>query len=1348
MVEPFSDSDDETTKLYLFGGRLVSNRRMVNHLYQLELETMKWTRLSPSGGENASAPSNDPIAQPQPRYFHSADLWQDKIIIFGGMGYSKKSSTQDLSTPKSSAEGKSDDLCVLDEVIAFDLKTHTWDLSFASNPETNAPLPSSSDANSDSYRLASSDARPAPRYAHLSSISGDSLVIVGGQNMTNQYVETINVLSLSKRTWIGSQRFMRQCGSYRSLAVSAKYNLTDGEKAKCYPRGRDPLTGLEDDSVQGSGHGAEARSAKSAESPFVKVEQNPLSMSVVPTSDRPAPVFVYSNYNFTDVRRELELLHVRADALNQASSKVTPRGRSASNASQDSALDVEMPLSPSADPNHHEQSGPFVDIEDRSSLMGGSTLPPGLRFPTGAVLGSYLIISGTYLANATQTFSIWALHLPTLTWSRLEAGSALSSGSWNRAILWPGKNRMIIVGNKERDLVSDYNHRQTNWDHIVVLELEAWGIYQPPTPGLSDAAAQLGLDKLATSAASAVGSPTKLKSSALDATKLSIELNKSAKISEGAEGDSANAEFERRPLPLLPESFGGNGDFEIVCSDGVRIGCDRAILESRWPWFKDKMDEYRKKSRRTARAVSGTLEHDTKTLSLIPEELADILDEEPLEELADVDTVEGAHARLEGRTSGTVRVNDPRFQPRSFQLSEPAPIVLAFLQFLYSQRICTALQRHPAVVCALLVLAKTYSLDLLLAWAKHAAHIALADDLNPKSSSSSEARGNSSLAPAGSTTENGGMGTDIFRPTDSLGLHPEERHRLAVCLYEASSLCGCEGLQIRALRVVMSVARWLQKHGSSGAAPGSGADRSGATGGSNGRPPANSGSGPSQGDAGSGSGTSSGNSMGTATIGQRGLFGVRAQSTNLADGVAYENGVARPARKDSMMSSQGPLSPAISLAPSSAASMHFQSEEGSPRASDAESTQRFHQNAALSRMKAERLLGVTESDLRVPSEFGAHRTDHFGQNQGDASSIGSTPSSLSARLTGGKKRFSLFGRSPNGNEPASFDSPSVDKDFMTVDSAYATDVPTQKSFDSGLLSIFGRRTSLDRSHSPGLASVTSFATDASSRAPDGYSVNETLATTTGSIGSNRYGSDKSPLSSGMDPNFASSLGYFTESTSTSASASQQNLFALSPPSAELARPFSVSHMIDDTETTARANGETIEVVDQTEHQDKPLSKAEKKRLEKEEKARKKAEKAEFKRLAADAVFGPKGSAGPLSPSFSTGSFSDASGSASTLQIRRGSEPDTMGSGKSRASSVRSGTSTASPGASIMTNKSPRTPISPVTQPGEWSVSSMSTPMWFAGGPAPTPKMNMRTSKSNRSVSSLSGKSSHKKKVLT
>ncbi|CAG8717754.1 14376_t:CDS:1, partial [Acaulospora morrowiae] len=180
-------------------------------------------------------------------------------------------------------------------------------------------------------------------------------------------------------------------------------------------------------------------------------------------------------------------------------------------------------------------TSPNYQIMDHSANMTGTSLPPGLRFPTGSILGHHLIISGTYLTNPSQTFSIWALNLSNLVWTRIDTGSCFSQGSWNRGVLCETNNKYFVLGHRDRSLVDDYNHRQTNFDHVTVVDMEAFGIYQPPPATMSPVSQELGLSMM----------------------------------------NDPNI-----------------ADFEIVTSDDQRIPVNSQLLSSRWPHFKALVDQH------------------------------------------------------------------------------------------------------------------------------------------------------------------------------------------------------------------------------------------------------------------------------------------------------------------------------------------------------------------------------------------------------------------------------------------------------------------------------------------------------------------------------------------------------------------------------------------------------------------------------------------------------------------------------------------------------------------------------------------------------------------------------------
>ncbi|KAI8595002.1 hypothetical protein EDD21DRAFT_397049 [Dissophora ornata] len=495
-------------KLYLFGGRLIQTRQMINSLYILHLTDFQWENVSEIVNITPTRAVGDPGAEdehemgspPSERYFHTANAYKNTIVFFGGMGPSGNA-----------AEGQPQDLIVYDDIKILDLELLQWR----------------------HVRIPSSQHAPKPRYAHLSSVSGNKLVIIGGQDVSNQYVEEVSVLDLDSLQWVASMPFEKHCGSYRSIAVSP------------------------------SGHESSV--------PVIGSELGDMaSPTLSPTSPQEEhPVYVYSNFNFSDVKRELQVL--------------TP---------------------------------PQFTSQDHSQSMSGNLLPPGLRFPTGAISGQHLLLSGTCLSPTQQTFSIWSLNLSSLVWTRIDTGTVFNTGSWNRGVLLENSNAYLVFGNRTRSLADDYQNRQTNFDHVSIVDLEAFGIYQHPPTTMTMTAQELGLSLL---------------------------------------NDNSMA------------------DFEILTQDHHRIPVNSAVLAARWPYF-------------------GVL----------------------LREQEEQDAAQCKQDNTE---------YDPTLSPkRTLSLPEPNTVVLAFLQYLYTDHLVTAQQHHSQVLSQLLLLADMYGLDRLRDLATHALH--------------------------------------------------------------------------------------------------------------------------------------------------------------------------------------------------------------------------------------------------------------------------------------------------------------------------------------------------------------------------------------------------------------------------------------------------------------------------------------------------------------------------------------------------------------------------------------------------------------------------------------------------
>lgn len=165
------------------------------------------------------------------------------------------------------------------------------------------------------------------------------------------------------------------------------------------------------------------------------------------------------------------------------------------------------------------------------------TQPPGLRFPTADIVGSHFVLSGVTTENSNYVLSIHSLDLSTMMWTPLSLGSIFHTGSWHTSVFWPGENKLLVLGDKHASMTEDYSQRAMGLDHVVVIELEAFGIYQPPEQRADIPMQELGL------------------------------------------------------AALKGQHF---TDFELVCDDGRSISCSRKLLEERWPWLKERIQMIRR----------------------------------------------------------------------------------------------------------------------------------------------------------------------------------------------------------------------------------------------------------------------------------------------------------------------------------------------------------------------------------------------------------------------------------------------------------------------------------------------------------------------------------------------------------------------------------------------------------------------------------------------------------------------------------------------------------------------------------------------------------------------------------
>lgn len=209
---------------------------------------------------------------------------------------------------------------------------------------------------------------------------------------------------------------------------------------------------------------------------------------------------------------------------------------------------------------------------------------------------------------------------------------------------------------------------QNNFAHVAFVDLEAFGIYEPPAQQLTPAEQALGL-----------------------------------------------VTFSQDSL----------ADYELISNDGEHIRCSRKLLESRWAWFRAEMEALEARTR----AILGS--HDCpETLEEEEEEDEAVDPRRPHGQAAFRPASRNgfSHSHSDCHTpspsiSASASKSPVPISSRSLTLPLDAPAVRALLQYFYTLSLSTPLQRSVSVLTTLLTFTKTYDvIDGLRALVVHALH--------------------------------------------------------------------------------------------------------------------------------------------------------------------------------------------------------------------------------------------------------------------------------------------------------------------------------------------------------------------------------------------------------------------------------------------------------------------------------------------------------------------------------------------------------------------------------------------------------------------------------------------------
>ncbi|KAJ5163402.1 uncharacterized protein N7500_005232 [Penicillium coprophilum] len=259
-------------KLYVFGGRILSRSRpqLTSDLYELDLIRRHWTRIEPAGDV------------PPPRYFHSVcALGDNKLVCYGGMSPAP-STPKDPENPAEPQPQSQSEVVVMSDIHIFDVPSRAWTRVAAhESPQGRYAhcatiLPSSACFTSASAPLSAIHNNPESSThqgtlgVDIDGFGGAEMVVVGGQDSSNHYIEQISVFNLRSLKWTNTSPLGRSCGAYRSVVA--------------------PLVGMD---VSEIGSSAPDRD-----------QHEPIQDS---TESPGCPMLIYSNYNFLDVKLELQV---------------------------------------------------------------------------------------------------------------------------------------------------------------------------------------------------------------------------------------------------------------------------------------------------------------------------------------------------------------------------------------------------------------------------------------------------------------------------------------------------------------------------------------------------------------------------------------------------------------------------------------------------------------------------------------------------------------------------------------------------------------------------------------------------------------------------------------------------------------------------------------------------------------------------------------------------------------------------------------------------------------------------------------------------------------------------------
>ncbi|KAI1320548.1 hypothetical protein EDD11_000510 [Mortierella claussenii] len=352
------------------------------------------------------------------------------------------------------------------------------------------------------------------------------------------------------------------------------------------------------------------------------------------------------------------------------------------------------------------------DLVGHHSFVGGTGRVPSETFRSGS--GSTASEEPSSVGGGRRlSFSVWMHHFHNHQWTQLELSKSLRSGQWNQSVLDREGNFLYILGQRIPDARGQQQPQRgpTTALHQEPSSFTSW----VDTPEEGAEAVDLGLSSssAAIAAAAVVASFTHM-------VKVDLE---GLEICPGVDESSVGPGGVRMGLEMLRDGVGA--DVVLVSSaDGGRVRVNSGIVGQRWGYFQALMEERDrmrqlevqerlKKRGKEAEGVEKGLQQ--------PEELPQ---QEPSSNSRN-GSRRGSTASASASVSGSAKgspasptslkskqwyLND---HPAEILVRESTPILVGFLQYIYTNELITPHQLKLKTLQGLLLVSHLYDLTRL-----------------------------------------------------------------------------------------------------------------------------------------------------------------------------------------------------------------------------------------------------------------------------------------------------------------------------------------------------------------------------------------------------------------------------------------------------------------------------------------------------------------------------------------------------------------------------------------------------------------------------------------------------------